>query len=114
MAEEVFKNIEVLKGMPAGLMGPTMEFFRISLGTGCVLCHVVEKYDVEDKPAKGVARKMVQMTLAMNKNSFDGRPVVTCYTCHRGNPKPIVMPPFNGEVSPLLTVTVSDAATVAP
>jgi len=100
MAEEVFQNIEVLKGMPAGQMGSTMEFFRISLGTGCVLCHITEQYPLEDKPDKQLSRKMVEMTLAINKNMYGGRPVVTCYTCHRGSVKPVGMFPVIPETKP--------------
>jgi photosynthetic reaction center cytochrome c subunit len=93
VAEEVFKNIQVLKGMPAGQMGPTMEFFRTALGIGCGGCHVSEEYPLEDRPNKQLARRMILMTLDINKNLFDGRVVVTCYTCHRGNPKPVGMFP---------------------
>jgi photosynthetic reaction center cytochrome c subunit len=92
-AEDVFKNIQVLRGMPASEMGPTMEFFRTALGMGCTGCHVSEEYAREDKPAKQVARKMMQMTMDINKANFDGRIVVNCYTCHHESPKPVGMFP---------------------
>lgn len=30
----------------------------------------------------------------INKNAFEGRQVVTCYTCHRGGSQPINVPVF--------------------
>ena len=93
MAEEVFKSIQVMKGVPAGLMNPTMEFFRTALGMRCSDCHVSEQYAREDKPAKQMARKMMRMTAELNKDFFDGRLAVTCYTCHQGSSRPAAMFP---------------------
>jgi photosynthetic reaction center cytochrome c subunit len=100
MAEEVFENIQAMKGMPAGKVYPTMDFFRASLGERCTFCH--EETDRagrtdragDGKPAKLMTRKMMQMVFAINKNTFDGRLVVTCYSCHRGSTKPVVGMPL--------------------
>jgi hypothetical protein len=35
-----------------------------------------------------MARKMMLMTTAMNKENFGGHNVITCFTCHRGNLHP--------------------------
>jgi len=35
---------------------------------------------------------MVQVVNTINKNLFQGREAVTCYTCHRGSPTPKVVP----------------------
>src|SRR5690242_16426557 len=41
-AESVFKNIKMMKGMPAGRLVRIMNFgFGRSLGVGCVHCHTV-------------------------------------------------------------------------
>jgi hypothetical protein len=39
-----------------------------------------------------MARKMVNMVTAINKDNFQGRQVVTCWTCHRNRDKPLVTP----------------------
>src|ERR1051326_4324164 len=42
-AEEVFKNIQLLKGMPAGRLLRVMELgYGRSLGVDCTHCHVVD------------------------------------------------------------------------
>jgi len=95
-AEEVFKNIQVLKGMPASQMFPVMHFMRASLGVRCDFCHVAEngKFDLDTKPEKKTAREMIQMTLAINKNNFEGHTEVTCNSCHRGQTRPVAVPPI--------------------
>jgi hypothetical protein len=45
-----------------------------------------------DTPRKRVARRMVQMVIDINRTSFQGRQVVTCWTCHRGREKPVTTP----------------------
>jgi outer membrane lipoprotein-sorting protein len=97
MAEEVFKNVQVLKGIPVDEFMGTMGFFSAALGMNCTDCHVDEsggswaRY-ADDNDLKRTARRMVQMVAGINKGSFGGRQVVTCNTCHRGNSKPSVMP----------------------
>jgi len=97
MAEDVFKNIQVLKGIPVDEFMGTMGFFSASLGMNCTDCHVDEsggswaKY-ADDNDRKRTARRMIQMVSALNRSSFGGRQMVTCNTCHRGNSRPNVMP----------------------
>jgi hypothetical protein len=97
MAEDVFKNVQVLKGIPVNQFMETMGFFSASLGADCTYCHVTEsggsweKY-ADDNQHKRTARGMVTMVAAINKNNFGGRQVVTCYTCHRGGNRPKVTP----------------------
>ena len=95
-AEQVQKNIQVLKGMPSSQLLPVMHFMRTSLGVRCDYCHVAEngKYWMDDKPAKQTARKMLQMVFEINKANFEGKAVVTCNTCHRGSTKPLAIPPI--------------------
>ena len=90
--DEVFKNIKVLKGMPASQLMPTMHFFEASLGFDCSNCHVRGHMDSDKKPEKRKARKMIKMMEAINKDNFEGKQIVTCFTCHRGNPNPQIIP----------------------
>jgi hypothetical protein len=97
-AEQTFKNIQALKGLPESQLGAVMSYMEASLGVrGCEYCHVRsgEKnmdWEKDDNPKKQTARKMVQMVLDINKASFNGRPEVTCYTCHQGHERPVAMP----------------------
>jgi len=86
-ASEVFKNIQVLKDAPAEQLLPTMQFFEASLGVTCDFCHV-EARDKDEKMNKVMARKMITMVRNINKDVFDSRREVTCYTCHRGSADP--------------------------
>jgi len=92
-AEQAFKNIQAMQGTPADQVFPAMQFIAASLGVECEFCHVEGKFDSDDKPAKKTARKMIAMTLAINKDSFNGRRAVTCYSCHRGSHDPVGTPP---------------------
>src|SRR5579864_4366735 len=91
-AEEQFKNIRVLKGIPAEQLFPTMEFISASLGVNCEFCHVKNAFEKDDKKPKQTARKMMEMMFAINKDNFNGHREVTCYSCHRGNAKPLAIP----------------------
>lgn len=102
-AAEQFKNVQVLKDMPASQMQATMNFVRASLGVRCDFCHVTgpnQEFDKDDKPAKLTARKMMQMQFAINKASFNGRAEVTCYTCHRGSSNPVGIPSLEQQAAP--------------
>lgn len=89
-AEQVYKNIQVLKGIPANQVNPIMRVFEGSLGVGCSFCHVRDRA-IDEKQTKVTARKMIAMVFAINKNSFGGRTAVTCYTCHHGASIPIAL-----------------------
>src|SRR5579885_257877 len=60
-AEEVFKNIQVLKGVPSDQIGPAMQFISASLGVQCQFCHVDGHFDSDDKMPKKAARHMMTM-----------------------------------------------------
>ena len=92
-AEEVYKNIVQLKGTPADQLMPAMQFMASSLGVECTFCHVAGKMEADDKQAKKTAREMIAMTAAINKDSFRGRPQVTCFSCHHGAEHPVNTPP---------------------
>ena len=42
MAEDVFKNVQLLKGIPVDEFMGTMGFFSAALGMNCTDCHVDE------------------------------------------------------------------------
>jgi len=96
-AESVFKNIKILKGVPAGRLVNIMNMgFGRSLGVSCGFCHVPGKWDLDDKEEKSTARLMFAMVQTINKDYMSkvpsdrgGPPVVNCMTCHRGNPRPM-------------------------
>lgn len=96
-AAQQFKNIQVLKDIPADQLIPTMQFVAASLGVECEFCHVQDAFDKDDKKPKQTARKMMQMMFAINQDNFDGHREVTCYSCHRGNIDPVGMPPVMSE-----------------
>ncbi len=83
-AVEVFKNIQVLKDIPASELIPSMRYIAASLGVGCDYCHQADHFDNDDKPTKQRARNMMKMMFAINQDNFNGKREVTCYTCHRG------------------------------
>ncbi len=98
--EQTRKNIQVLKGLPDSQLFAVMNFIRTSLGVSCAYCHVNSggdkwEWEKDDKPTKVTARKMMQMQFALNqgnKDIFGTTGGVTCFTCHRGQTKPQVMP----------------------
>jgi hypothetical protein len=97
LAEAEYKNIQVLKGIPAEQLIPTMQFIAASLGVECEHCHVEHANDKDDKKPKLTAREMMTMMMAINKENFEGHREVTCYSCHRGSLKPVATPIITGE-----------------
>jgi photosynthetic reaction center cytochrome c subunit len=98
-AAQQFKNIQVLKDIPADQLVPTMQFIASSLGVECDFCHVEHEMQKDDKKPKQIARKMIEMELAINKSHFKNEVEVTCYTCHRGSEHPVGTPIFSAEAA---------------
>ena len=106
-AEQVFKNIQVLKGVPAGRLLNIMERgYTRALGVRCDYCHVINEWEKDDKETKQTAREMVRMNALINtelkkiKTIEADNPVVNCSTCHRGQPKPGAGPRPDGGPRP--------------
>jgi photosynthetic reaction center cytochrome c subunit len=117
MAEQVFKNVRALKGIPVDDFMETMGLISAALSFDCSDCHTnagTDKVDwAADTPRKVIARTMVNMVATINKNNFQGREAVTCWTCHRNRDKPLVTPAFDviyGEP----TLLPDDVVTQAP
>jgi len=102
-AEEVFKNIQVLKGISVKEFMDTMGFFAASTGLNCADCHVSENdwdaYAKDDRVRKQTARKMVTMMNGINRGYFGGKRGVTCWSCHRGGDRPTVTPDLTVQYS---------------
>src|SRR6476646_6371962 len=96
-AGEYFKNVKVLKDIPAEQLRPTMEFIAASLGVRCDHCHVLGPqggFDKDEKKEKDTARDMMRMVNDINTRAFEGRQRVGCATCHHGRtPSVFTQPP---------------------
>src|SRR5712675_735040 len=104
MSDAVFKNIQVLKGIPVDEFMGTMGVFTTSLSLCCGNCHTgagTSNPKWEDDTGspqtvrKRTARAMISMVQNINRTSFQGRQVVTCWTCHRGQLTPSVTTPLD-------------------
>ncbi len=87
--EQTRKNIQVLKGLPESQLFLAMNFVGDSLGVHCDYCHVKEAdkwvWEKDDKKNKLIGREMMRMVLELNRTKFNGEPIITCYSCHRGS-----------------------------
>jgi len=75
-AEQKYKNIQILKGIPADQLVPSMQFIAASLGVQCEFCHVERDRGSDEKKPKLVARKMMTMMMQINTDNFKGERVV--------------------------------------
>lgn len=91
-AEQVYKNVQTLKGVPAGRWMTIMTMITKSLGVDCTHCHVPGEFEKDDKPPKQLARKMLGLTGAIAREIYKGPTSVNCYTCHQGKPQPVSFP----------------------
>ncbi|MEQ1897593.1 MAG: photosynthetic reaction center cytochrome c subunit family protein [Vicinamibacterales bacterium] len=95
-AGQGFKNVQALKDVPMDDFLPLMGLMTHSVGGDCATCHLNAGTELvvweADTPMKKKAREMSFMVLAINKQHFGGRTVVTCWTCHRGRSTPVQTP----------------------
>jgi len=84
------------------LQGIMVDDFQDGLGVTCNFCHANNPdghgldFVSDAKPEKEIARKMMRMTLRLNKKDFQQKHpligseglIVTCNTCHRGEAFP--------------------------
>jgi len=103
-AEQVFKNVQVLRGIPVDDFLGTMGIMCAALGFDCAECHTgagTEKVDwAADTPNKLMARRMVLMMAAINRENFSGQQMVTCWSCHRGRDRPATTPALENVYGP--------------
>jgi len=101
-AQEQFKNIQVLKTVPAEDLLPTMRYISAALGVDCNFCHVRNPDfapEKDDKKEKQTARKMMQMVMTINQENFEGHQDVSCNSCHNGHNRPQTIPPMATEAA---------------
>jgi len=113
-AEQKYKNIQVLKGIPADQLVPSMQFMAASLGVECEFCHVKEDRGSDAKKPKITARKMMTMMMQINADNFKGERVVTCYSCHRGAVRPVGTPILSAENTTVPHPRAGEEGTAAP
>jgi outer membrane lipoprotein-sorting protein len=97
LTDQVFRNIQVLKGIPVDTFFDVMGMFASSMGEDCTFCHskdAVFRHEAfgDETPRIRRARQMIAMMNAINATNFGGRPMVTCFTCHRGSNSPVTSP----------------------
>src|SRR5262245_53202397 len=93
MAENVYLNVQVLKGIPVDEFNDTMGMFASALLLDCVGSHnptITSDPKAFALPTPRIqrARGMFVMMQTLNKTSFGGQQRVTCFTCHNGDPQP--------------------------
>jgi len=97
MAEQVFKNVQLLRGISVKEFMEAMGFFAAATNSTCTTCHGIasagswENY-AADPPLKQTARRMMVMVDGLNRTYFGGKREVTCYSCHRNAERPKVTP----------------------
>jgi hypothetical protein len=103
LAEDVFKNVQILKGIPVKEFMNTMGFFSAATNLNCIDCHSPQSEDLAgyaiDTPLKQTTRKMITMVNTLNKANFGGQQKVTCYTCHRATDRPEAIPSLTDQYS---------------
>lgn len=87
LAEDLYKNIQVLKGQPASSVQPLMESITRQIGADCKYCHVDRQWASEDNKMKDGSRMMFRMNSFINHEIFADKARVSCWTCHRGSVK---------------------------
>lgn len=112
-AGTVFKNVKVLKDMPAGEFVKMMDtIYGRGLGMTCANCHVIGQFDGDTRKNKRVARDMQVMENYINtmqlpniKELDEDYTKVSCVTCHAGSGHPkntmAVPTPTNAALPPL-------------
>jgi outer membrane lipoprotein-sorting protein len=94
MAEQVFKDIQVLKGITVDEFMDTMGMFAAATTKDCTGCHAPEiltgSREAFARPTPMIqrARQMTVMMNTINRNFFGNQKRVTCYTCHSATSVP--------------------------
>ncbi len=95
-AGRVFKNVLLLKDMPAGEFLRNMDTnYGRGLGWTCSNCHVVGQFDVDTRKNKRIARQMQALNNLINDEQLPKikeldatYEKVSCVMCHRGDNEP--------------------------
>lgn len=92
-AKNIYQNVQVLGELSDDQFNQVMAAITSWIAPaeqGCNYCHNPENMASDEIYTKVVARRMIQMTQAINVDwkPHVGATGVTCYTCHRGNAVP--------------------------
>ena len=96
-------TVKVLTGLTVHEFEVEMQLMTQALGASCGTCHARGNFASETNPRKAVARRMLEMTRAINQQFFaDYKPDegasrlgrITCFTCHQGELHPKAQPPL--------------------
>lgn len=98
------RNLKILpKDISDAKLDSIMKTYTKALGVNCAFCHSPHatikdslNYALDGNPMKEEGRKMIRLTIDINKNYFYYErtvhpaylTTVTCITCHRGEPYP--------------------------
>ncbi len=103
-SDQTFKNIQALRGIPVDDFMGTMGVMSAALGFDCSDCHNqagTEKVNwAADTTRKVISRRMVAMMAAINRDNFQGRQMVTCWSCHHGRDRPATTPALENVYGP--------------
>jgi outer membrane lipoprotein-sorting protein len=107
MAENVYLDVQVLKGIPVDRFNDTMGMFASALLLDCVGCHdgrITSDPKAFALPTPRIlrARQMVVMMNNLNRMYFGGQQRITCFTCHNGDPQPERSPSLKLQYSELV------------
>ena len=96
-SDTVFKNVQVLKGIPVDEFMDTMGMFSSALGYDCSSCHSPDIRTGREAfaittPLILKTRGMIAMMNAINRMYFGGQQRLSCFTCHRGTYSPEIVP----------------------
>lgn len=97
LAEDYFLNVQDMRGVPVDEFIDTMGMISAALSLNCTDCHTPESSSsweafADETPLKRTTRRMIQMVGTINEENFGGQPFVSCWTCHRGDLRPKVVP----------------------
>jgi len=90
-------TVKVLTGLTVQEFEAEMQLMTQALGLSCGSCHARGNFASDANPRKLAARRMIEMTKAVNAQFFpDYKPLegqshlgrVTCFTCHQGDSRP--------------------------
>lgn len=91
-ARDLYENVQILGDLSDDQFNQFMASITewIAPEAGCNYCHNPENLASDEVYQKVVARRMIQMTQAINVDwkSHVGQVGATCYTCHRGQAIP--------------------------
>src|SRR5262245_48085555 len=89
------ENVKILTELDGRALRAEMQKIAAGLGVKCDHCHVQGNFASDERTQKKTARRMLEMTRAINTQFFPKHEVkegesilgrVTCFTCHQGKP----------------------------